>query len=576
MTKMVWNRILELLKGYRHLMVLALLFACLQVVFSLIIPIYTGYAIDQMLGVAQVNFSALVGIISKMAVFTVIAVFAQWGLTLTLNQLSYSIIHRLRCESVDVIEHLPIKTLDERAHGDFISRVVTDVEIISDGLIQGLPQLFSGILTILGTLAFMFSISASITLIVLISTPISMIVASQISKKSYSRFKQQSATRGELTGYANEFLENPMLVRVFSYQEETIHLFSEINQRLYSSGQKAQFYSSLTNPSTRLINNTLYTLIGIIGAISAMNGGMSVGSLSAFLVYSTQFMKPFNEISGVLTELQNALASLQRVIDLLDMKQEIEPEGLHELSAIDGAIDMQDVAFSYTDKPFIEHFSMTIEPKRIVAIVGPTGCGKTTLINLIMRFYEINSGVIRIDDWSLDDISKDSLRHSIGMVLQDSWLFKGTIKENIAYGRPDASDEEIIQVAKETYLHDFILRMKDGYDTVVSEEDTGISQGQKQLLCLARVILSNPPVLILDEATSNIDTRTERAIQVTIDRMMEQKTSIIIAHRLSTIEKADKIIVMKDGRIIETGKHQELLSKHGFYSQLYQAQFENQ
>lgn len=574
-TGTILHRLFRVMKPSWKAMLLALVCALFQVFFTLLIPVYTGYVVDQLIGTGQVNFTNIVPLLLQMGGFTLIVVISQWGLTRSLNAISYSMIHRLRALCMQTIERMPMAAIDSKQQGDFISRTIHDVEIISEGLIQGLPQIFTGILTVLGTLFFMFRINHSITLFVLVCTPISMVVAAIIARKSYSRFKEQSAARGALTSYMDEFLENPLLVRVFSYQKSAQLKFEEMDQNLYNSGQKAQFYSSLTNPSTRLVNNLLYTIISIMGAFIAISGGLSIGSLSAFLVYSTQYMKPFNEISGVVTELQNAMASCERVFHLIDEPQEKSDILADILQNPKGEITFDDVAFSYQkDKPFIENYNLEIDAGKLFAIVGPTGCGKTTLINLIMRFYDVDKGAITIDRQNIMTLTRSSVRQSIGMVLQDAWLFAGTIRENLVYGKPDASDAEIAEVCRKTYLHDFIMRLENGYDTLISEEDTGISQGQKQLICLARVMLMDPPILILDEATSNIDTRTEKMIQKTIDQMMLGKTSIIIAHRLSTIEKADKIVVMKDGRIVEIGQHNELLKKQGFYHKIYQAQFE--
>lgn len=574
MNKYILSRLFGLLKPQWKVMGIAFVSALVLVIMTLLIPIFTGNAIDMMLGKGLVNFNEIIHQCFGIAVLTGFVVVAQWVLTRSLNKLSYTTIEMFRVQAIETIEQMPLSQMDQMKQGDFIARVITDVELISEGLIQGLPQLFTGVLTIVGTLLFMVSINAGLTLAVVALTPISMIVATTIAKKTYKRFKEQANIRGELTAYLSEYISNPLLVRLFAYQEKTQATFETMNQALYTSGQKAQFYSSTTNPSTRLINNILYTLMVVIGAYIALSGHISVGALSAFLIYSTQYMKPFNEISGVVSELQSAIASAQRVFVLIDAKREsLEPETMEDLQAVRGDIEIKDISFSYTKKPFIEHFNLSIQSGETIAIVGPTGCGKTTLINLVLRFYDIQQGKILVDGKDISQVTRQSLRKSIGMVLQDSWLFSGTIRENIAYGQADASIEAVVEVAKKARIHDFIIRLKDGYDTVVSEEDAQISQGQKQLICLARILLSNPPMLILDEATSNIDTRTELLIQKTIDDMMKEKTSIVIAHRLSTIENADKIVVMKDGAIIEMGNHQELLEQKGFYSTLYYSQF---
>ncbi len=572
------KRLLAFAKPYSKYIVIAIIAAIFQVGLTLVAPIFIGDAVDFIVGENAVNFAGIIPILVLLITVILFAAFAQWILTLATNTLSYHMVHDLRKEAMQTLEKMPLKYLHSHAHGDIISRVITDIDVVSDGLLQGFSQLFTGIMMIVGTIGFMFSIHISITLLVLAITPVSLIVATVIAKKTYHRFQEQSILRGEMSGYIEEMITNQTLVQSFSYEEKTEAVFSEINQRLYTSGVKAQFYSALTNPSTRFINGIVYAVVGIVGAIGVVNGNLTVGQLSAFLTYANQYMKPFNEITGVVTELQAALSSTQRVIELIDtpIEKPDDPQAI-DIETIVGNVELKDVAFSYTEETtLIENFNVKVNAGQTIAIVGPTGCGKTTLINLLMRFYEVTEGEILLDGKNIQSITKQSMRRQYGMVLQDTWLFKGTIRENIAYGKPEATELEIEAAAKNAHAHHFIEQLSHGYDTLISEDDSSISQGQKQLLCIARIMLMDPPMLILDEATSNIDTRTEIQIQRAFDKMMEGRTSFIIAHRLSTIKNADSILVMKAGKIIERGTHDELLLAKGFYENLYNSQFKIQ
>ncbi|TLG74192.1 ABC transporter ATP-binding protein [Culicoidibacter larvae] len=569
------SKLLRFAAPYRLLLVLVVVMAVIQVGATLLAPILIGQAIDHIIGVNNVQFDQILIIALQLVVVILVAVVAQLLLARSTNKLAYNMVHDLRRDATLTIGKMPLRAIDERAHGEIISRVITDIDIISDGLLQGFSQLFTGILTIFGTLLFMFLINVWVTLIVLILTPVSLFVATIIAKKSYTRFNEQSRLRGEMTGYIEEMINNQNVVQTFSYESRSQENFEEINERLYQSGVRAQFYSSLTNPSTRFINALVYVVVGIAGALLVLGGSFSIGALSAFLTYANQYMKPFNEITGVITELQSALASATRVLEIIDAPSEVaDSKDAFVLEAVTGAVELDNVAFSYTNKPFITDFSLQVEPGEIIAIVGPTGCGKTTLINLLMRFFEIDDGIISVDGKNIKMLTKDSLRTQYGMVLQESWLFHGTIRENIAYGKPDASENEIIAASKLANAHFFIEQLPDGYDTYITDGNGSISEGQRQLLCIARIFLIDPPMLILDEATSSIDTRTEIQIQRAMDAMMQGRTSFIIAHRLSTIKNAHRIVVMKDGKIIEVGNHQQLLDLNGFYANLYNTQFE--
>lgn len=569
------KRILKLIKPYYPQLILSLVFAVISVALTLYAPILTGDAIDLMIGTGNVDFKGITPILIRFLVAIIITAFAQWLMNLCNNKVTYGVVKDIRLKTFKHLQELPLSYIDSKQYGEIISRVVTDVDQFSDGLLMGFSQLFTGVVTIAATIGFMLSINVKITLVVVLITPVSLFVASFIAKHSYEYFKIQSETRGEMTSLVEEMVGNQKVVQAFSYEDDAKERFDEINQRLQKCSIKAIFISSLTNPSTRFVNGLVYTGVGIAGAFAAIRTGFSVGQLSCFLSYANQYTKPFNEISGVVTELQNALASAQRVFELLDEATEDQDAvDEKELTTIDQSVTLDHVAFSYQkDRPLITDLNLDVSPGQRVAIVGPTGCGKTTIINLLMRFYDVNSGAIHVSGEDIRTLTRDSLRKSYGMVLQETWLKNATIRDNIAYGKPDATTEEIIAAAKAAHAHSFIKRLPQGYDTVIAEDGGNISQGQKQLLCIARVMLSLPPMLILDEATSSIDTRTEVKIQKAFTSMMEGRTSFIVAHRLSTIKEADTILVMKDGQIIEQGSHEELLVKGGFYANLYQSQF---
>ena len=569
------KRILKLIQPYYWQLILSLLFAVISVALTLYAPILTGDAIDLILAKENVDFDGIVPILIRFAVAVVITAATQWLMNLCNNKITYQVVKDIRIKTFAHLQKLPLSYIDSKQYGEIISRVVTDVDQFSDGLLMGFSQLFTGLVTIFATIGFMLSINIKITFVVVLITPVSLFVASFIAKHSYRYFKEQSETRGKLTALVEEMIGNQKVVQAFAHEEEAIKQFEEINQKLQVCSVKATFTSSLTNPSTRFVNGLVYTGVGITGALSAIRGGFSVGQLSCFLTYANQYTKPFNEISGVVTELQNALASAQRVFELLDEVTEDEnAKNEKPIETIDQKVTLEHVSFSYKkEKPLIEDLNLIVKPGQRVAIVGPTGCGKTTLINLLMRFYDVDEGTIYVSGCDIRKITKDSLRGSYGMVLQETWLKNATIRENIAYGKQDATEEEIITAAKDAHAHSFIKRLPKGYDTIISEDGGNISQGQKQLLCIARVMLSLPPMLILDEATSSIDTRTEVRIQKAFARMMEGRTSFIVAHRLSTIKEADIILVMKDGHIIEQGNHQELLKQGGFYANLYHSQY---
>ena len=574
MNTTIIKRILKYTKPYNKYIIIAFISAIINVGLSLLTPILIGNGIDYIIGKDSVNFSKLINILILILITIVFSSLFQLIMTRCTNIVSYKTIKDLRIDVFNKLNELPLKYIDGNSHGSIINGVINDIEIVSDGLLQGFSQLFTGVITIIGTLLFMLSINIKIALLVVIITPISLFTASTIAKHCHSMFRKQSEVRGELTGYVEEMIGNQKVVKAFSYEDRAQEDFEEINKRLYTYGQKAQFYSALTNPVTRFVNGIVYASVGIVGAISAINGNLSIGNLSAFLSYANQYTKPFNEISGVITELQAAFASASRVFKILDEKPEsYDNENAINLKSCEGSVDISNLNFSYSDdKPLIENFNLKVKPGDRIAIVGPTGCGKTTLINLLMRFYNIKSGEIKIDNINIDNITRTSTRGLYGMVLQDTWLFSGTVRENISYGKEDATLEEIIEAAKAAHAHKFIMRLPKGYDTILSE-DSSLSQGQKQLLCIARIMLSKPPMLILDEATSSIDTRTEIYIQRAFNKLMEGRTSFIVAHRLSTIKEADLILVMRDGKIIEQGNHKELLSQNGFYSKLYNSQF---
>ncbi|MCI5676475.1 MAG: ABC transporter ATP-binding protein/permease [Clostridia bacterium] len=569
------RRILRYIRPYAPLVALSLFLSLLTVALTLYIPILTGRSVDFIVGTGQVNFTGLFAVIVAILISVCVTALAQWVMSHINNKITYSIVRDLRVEAFNRLQELPLSYVDKHPSGDLISRIVTDIDQFSDGLLLGFTQLFSGVITILGTIAFMLSISPLVTLIVVLLSPLSFLVANFVSKRTYTMFRMQSQSRGELTGYTNEMLGGIKVVGAFNYQEEADRRFDELNKNLSDVSLKATFYSSITNPTTRFLYAVIYAGVAIAGGFSAIAGKITVGKLSSFLSYTNQYTKPFNEITGVLTEFQNSIASAARVFELLDEPAETpEAENAVVLSDPRGEIKLSHVAFSYLpEKPLIEDLNLSVRPGQRIAIVGPTGCGKTTLINLLMRFYDVREGAIRVDDHDIREITRQSLRESYGMVLQETFLKSATIRENIAYGRPDASLEEVITAARKAHAHSFISRMPQGYDTVISEGGGNLSQGQKQLLCIARVMLCLPPMLILDEATSSIDTMTEIRIQRAFETLMEGRTSFVVAHRLSTIQTADVILVMDKGHIIEQGTHSELLQKGGFYARLYNSQF---
>ena len=568
-------RVLRFAKPYRWYLLAALVSAVLSVSLTLYAPVLIGRGIDQIIAPGKVYFDNLLPILIELGIVAVLAALFQWLLTLCTNIVTYKTVRDLRSAAFEHMEELPLSNIDSRPHGDIISRIINDIDSVSDGLLQGFSQLFTGIITIAITLVYMLAINFKVGLVVVIITPLSLFVASFIAKHSFDMFRRQSAIKGQLSGCIEELVGNQKVVKAFSYEERAQQQFDRINHQLYDVGVKAQFYSSLTNPCTRFVNGVVYAAVAIVGALSCIAGGFSVGALSSFLTYANQYTKPFNEISGVITELQTAIASAKRVFDVIDepAQQPDEPDAAHP-TGCEGQIEIDRVSFSYEKShPLIRDFHLQIKPGQRIALVGPTGCGKTTMINLLMRFYDVDAGEIRVDGQPIKKIGRDSLRSLYGMVLQDTWMFKGSVRDNIAYGKPDATDEEVVAAAKAAHAHSFIMRLPQGYDTVLAEDGGNISQGQKQLLCIARAMLPKPSMLILDEATSSIDTRTEIKIQQAFAQMMEGHTSFVVAHRLSTIREADCILVMKDGQIIEQGTHQQLLEKKGFYHQLYNSQF---
>ena len=569
------KRVGKLLLPYLHYLILSLVFAVITVGFTLYAPILIGDAVDFIVEKGQVDFGKILQILVKLAVIIGVTSMAQWLMNLCNNQITYRVVKDVRMNAFEHLQKLPLKYVDSHPYGETISRIITDVEQFSDGLLMGFSQLFTGVVTIAGTLAFMLSINVKISLIVIFITPLSLFVASFVAKKTYNMFKIQSETRAQMTSLVDEMVGNQKVVQAFGYGKRSLERFDTINEELKTCSIRAIFFSSITNPSTRFVNGLVYSGVGIFGAVLAMQGVITVGQLSCFLTYANQYTKPFNEISSVLTEIQNAFACAKRVFDFIDEEVETkDKEGALILQQTDGSMELQHISFSYRkDTPLLKDLNLHVKQGQKVAIVGPTGCGKTTLINLLMRFYDIDAGKIYVSGYDVKEITKDSLRANFGMVLQDTWLKSGTIAENIAYGKPEATRAEIIEAAKAAHAHGFIKRMSDGYDTVISEDGGNLSQGQKQLLCIARVMLKLPPILILDEATSSIDTRTEIKIQEAFQKMMEGRTSFIVAHRLSTIKEADIILVMKDGNIVEQGNHEELLARNGFYAKLYQSQF---
>jgi len=569
------KRILSCIGRYKWGVGASLACAFVTVLLTLYVPILTGRAIDCIVGAGAVDFAGMWTILKQIGIIIALTAAAQWLMSHINNLITYRVVKDIRTQAFNKLEILPLKYIDSHSHGDIINRIITDIDQFSDGLLMGFTQLFTGVLTILGTLVFMFSMNPSITVVVVLVTPVSLFVASFIARRTFRMFKMQSQTRGELTSLVEEMLGNQKVVQAFAHEADAQEKFEDINEELRVWSLKATFFSSITNPSTRFVNSLVYASVGIAGAFAAVKGLLSVGQLVSFLSYANQYTKPFNEISGVVTELQNALASAARVFELIDEEPQVpeEPDAA-VLSNAKGEISLEHVYFSYNPEvALIEDMNLNVRPGQRVAIVGPTGCGKSTVINLLMRFYDVNSGSIRVDGTDVRHMTRQSLRTSYGMVLQETWLKSGTIRENIAYGKPDANEEEIILAAKESHAHSFIRRMPEGYDTVISEDGGNLSQGQKQLLCIARVMLCLPPMLILDEATSSIDTRTEIKIQKAFGKMMEGRTSFIVAHRLSTIKEADVILVMRDGHIIEQGTHESLLSQNGFYAQLYNSQF---
>ncbi|MBP8052462.1 MAG: ABC transporter ATP-binding protein [Faecalibacterium sp.] len=573
--KATLTRVLHKIRPYSLFVVCSLIVAAVSVAAQLYIPILCGDAIDLMLGKGNVDFAGVGRIIVEVLVVAVVAAFAQWLLSVCNNRITFSVSRDLRNEALRKIQTLPLSYLDSHPSGDIVSRMVADVDTFADGLLMGFTQLFSGVLTILGTLLFMLSENVVITLVVVCITPLSLLVASFLAKRSYKYFQGQSSVRGEQTALVNEMIEGQKVVQAFGHEAESLDAFDEVNGRLQDVSLKAIFFSSMTNPATRFVNNIVYAGVGLVGALYAVRGGITIGQLSVFLNYANQYTKPFNEISGVVTELQNALACAARVFELLDADDQIPEAENAAVLQPDGHVQLEDVSFRYLpDRPLIEGLSLDVKPGQRIAIVGPTGCGKTTLINLLMRFYDVNGGAIKVSGTDIRSVTRASLRGSYGMVLQDTWLRAGTVRENIAYGKPDATLDEVVAAAKAAHADSFIRRLPDGYDTVIAEDGGNISQGQKQLLCIARVMLCLPPMLILDEATSSIDTRTEVRIQKAFARMMQGRTSFIVAHRLSTIREADVILVMKDGHIVEQGNHDELLAAGGFYAKLYNSQFE--
>ena len=560
---------------YRIFLVFSILLATVSVALTLYIPKLTGHAVDYVIGKGKVNFPGVIQVMIQIGVCTLITALAQWLMNVCNNKMTYQMVQDIRNEAFDKIEQLPLKYIDGHPYGEVVSRVIADVDQFSDGLLMGFTQLFTGIATIIGTFCFMLSVNVSITFVVVLITPVSFFVANFIAKRTFRMFRLQSEICGEQTGLIDEMIGNQKVVQAFGRGEDVTERFDEVNKRLQEASLRATFFSSITNPATRFVNSLVYTGVGITGAFAVVRSAMSVGQLSSFLSYANQYTKPFNEISGVVTEFQNAIACAQRVFTLIDEEPQIpEPEHAVHLTDIDGNVKVEDVSFSYLPgQHLIEDFNLEVKPGQRIAIVGPTGCGKTTLINLLMRFYDVNAGSIKVEDIDIREMTRKSLRAGYGMVLQETWLKTGTIRENIAMGRPDATEEEIVEAAKASHIHNYIRRLPKGYDTWITEDGGGLSQGQKQLLCIARVMLCRPPMLILDEATSSIDTRTEIKIQQAFAKLMEGRTTFIVAHRLSTIREADVILVMKDGKIIEQGNHEVLMKKEGFYHHLYESQF---
>ncbi len=569
------RRVLHFIRPYLIFVITGLLCTVVSVVTQLLVPIFCGDAIDAMIGAGRVDFASVVRIVLAIAVATGITAAAQWVLSVCNNRIIFGVSRDLRNAAIGKIQTLPLSYLDVHPSGDLVSRIIADVDTFADGLLMGFTQLFTGVLTILGTLGFMITVNLPITLVVVCLTPLSLFAASFIARHTYRHFQRQTAVRGEQTAFVNEMIEGQKVVQAFGHETESLDAFDEVNKRLQRASMKAVFFSSLTNPCTRFVNSMVYVGVGLSGALFAIAGGISVGQLSVFLSYANQYAKPFNEISGVVTELQNALACAARIFQLLDEQSQTADSEQAVILESDGRVDLNKVSFRYVpERPLIEDFTLEVKPGQRIALVGPTGCGKTTLINLLMRFYDVDSGSIKVSGKDIRDVTRASLRRNYGMVLQDTWLKAGTIRENISYGKPDATEEEIVAAAKAAHADSYIRRLPQGYDTVIAEDGGNISQGQKQLLCIARVMLCLPPMLILDEATSSIDTRTEIKIQSAFARMMEGRTSFIVAHRLSTIREANVILVMNDGHIVEQGDHQSLMNQNGFYARLYNSQFD--
>lgn len=569
-----FKRLLAFIKPFRKNLILAIVSAFIGIVCSLLVPVFIGWGVDCMVGAGDVDFARLYKIAGGLVAVILLSALFQWIMTYHSNKLSYYTVERMRNDVFSKLTRVPLSYIDRNAHGDMINTAVTDIDIVGTGLLQGFTQVFSGVVTILGTLIFMFVLNPWIALVVVVLTPLSFFVSSFIAKGSHDKYREQAKLRGKMTGFASEMIDGETLVKAYSMEDSSAEIFDEMNRKLQKVGVIAHFYSALSNPCTRFVNATVYAGVAIFGAYLCVKGSLSVGELTSFLAYCSQYTKPFNEISGVVAEFQNALASANRVFRLLDADEESNDSDLPQLEVENGNVAFSDVHFAYSEKkPLIRDFSLDVKSGQTVAIVGPTGCGKTTLINLLMRFYDVNHGHITIDGQDVRDVSRDSLRGAFGMVLQDTWLFRGTVRENIAYGVENATEEEIIAAAKAAYAHGFIKRLPQGYDTVLTENGSNISEGQKQLLSIARVMLRRPPMLILDEATSNIDTRTEVRVQKAFARLMEGRTSFIVAHRLSTIRNADVILVMRDGQILEQGTHSELLAQKGFYYELYNSQF---
>ena len=569
------KKVLHYIRRYRFFLIVSLVLALITVVLTLYVPILTGQAVDLIVGKGQVDFAGVYHICVKIGIAILLTMVAQWVMNVANNKITYSVVRDIRTDAFEKIQVLPLSYIDSHSYGGIVSRVIADADQFADGLLMGFTQLFTGVITILGTLGFMLSVSVPIALVVVVLTPVSLFVAAFIAKRTYQMFRMQSETRGEQTALIEEMIGNQKVVQAFGQENEVGDRFDEINDRLSKYSLQGTFFSSITNPSTRFVNALVYAAVGVFGAFFAIQGGISVGQLSCFLSYANQYTKPFNEISGVVTELQNAIACAGRVLELIEETPEIpDSEDAIKLGKADGKVEIEDVYFSYEpNQKLIEHFNLQVKPGQRVAIVGPTGCGKTTLINLLMRFYDVNSGAIKVSEKDIRKVTRESLRANYGMVLQETWLKQGTIRENIVMGRENATDDEVLAAAKASHAHSFIKRLPNGYDTVIGEDGGSLSAGQKQLLCITRVMLCLPPMLILDEATSSIDTRTEMRIQKAFATMMQGRTSFLVAHRLSTIQEADVILVMRDGKIVEQGNHEELLAKGGFYKELYMSQW---